>query len=95
MYRDRSLWGSYDERTPHYLLEYFDSMKSYLGVSKIFRTYNGAEDALTITPLSLDYEEQSKRLRSFVEENGNGPFEKIYPLSFSGELQKPAILVKK
>lgn len=38
---------------------------------------------------------QSKRLRSFVEENGNGPFEKIYPLSFTGELQKPAILVKK
>ena len=94
-YKDRSLWGSYDDRTPQYLLEYFDSMKSFLGVSKIFRTYNGAEDALTITPLSLDYEEQNRRLKSFVERYGYGPFETIYSLSFTGELEKPPILVKK
>ena len=50
---------------------------------------------MIITPLSLDYEEKSKMLREFVEKYGSGPFEKIHPLTFTGELIKAPLLVKK
>ena len=94
-YGDRFFWGCFDDRTPRTILEYLDSMKDYLKVDKIIREYNRVDDALTISPLSPDYEEKSKLFREFVEKYGYGPFKDIHSLTFTGEYVKQPILVKK
>ncbi len=91
----RRLWDDFDDRIPKDILEYLNALKNFLQVEKIFRKYNYADNAMIITPLNLDYEEKSKMLREFVEKYGSGPFEKIHPLTFTGELIKTPLLVKK
>lgn len=93
-YSYREFWRD-DKFTPPYLLEYFRVMKEFLKVDKIYRTYSCANSAITISPLSLDYENQMKLMEEFVEKYGYGPFETIYPLRFTGELVKEPMKVKK
>ena len=93
-YSFRGFWSE-DKSTPPYLLDYLNEMKAYLKIEKLFRTYNHADKALTLTPLSLDYEEQLGLIKEFIYKNGYGPFNKIYPLKVTGELIKEPIKVKK
>ena len=94
-FANRDLWGYYDNHTPLTILEYFDSMKDFLKVDKIIREYHFGDDALTISPLDLDYETKSILFREFVEKFGYGPFREIHPLTFTVEYVKQPILVKK
>lgn len=85
-----------DEYTPKCVLDYFGAMKEHLKVDSIFRTYNRVDNAIIITPLSLNYEEQKARLAEFIVENGYGPFETINPLTFTGKyVKEPFQYVKK
>lgn len=94
-YADRRMWDHYDDHTPKTILEYFEVMKEYLGVTKIFRTYSIADNAITITPLSLDYERMSQLFKKFIEKYGYGPFEEVRELTFTGKLEEEPIDVKK
>ena len=94
-FKTRELWCS-DMYTPPYLLEYFDTMKNFLDVDSINRHYKFSENALIIAPNSLDYEEQMKKFKQFVEKYGCGPFDRIHPLTFTGEYESvPFQLTKK
>ena len=93
-YANRYLWAE-DTYTPPYLIDYFEAMKDYLNVDKIYREYNQSENAMTISPNSLDYEKQMELFDGFIEKYGYGPFETIKPLSFTGEIIKNPQKVKK
>lgn len=95
-YRDRILWRD-DDFTPSSLLEYFDNMKRYLGVEKIFRScheYNDHE-ALRFSSLNINHDEQNQLLQEFIYDNGYGPFIKIYPITTTGELVEEPFQLKK
>lgn len=91
---NRELWIE-DEYTPKTILEYFDSMTNYIKVEKIFREYSVFDKAMTIAPLTQEYEEKMELLKKFVEEYGYGPFETIKPLTYTGELIEEPMYVKK
>lgn len=95
-YCDRRLWSD-DDFTPSSLLEYFDNMKRYLEVEKIFRSchkYNDHE-ALRFSSLSINHDEQNQLLQEFIYDNGYGPFIKIYPITTTGELVEEPFQLKK
>ena len=92
---NRRLWSWCNEATPECILEYLEEMRKFLKVDEIFRDYNSSDDALTISSLSLDYEDQSKLFKDFIYEHGYGPFKEIHPLTFTGEYVKEPIYVKK
>ena len=93
-YKDRSLWGRFEENTPRTILEYFKSMKKFLKIDKIIKSYIASDDAIRITPVDQDYEAKSKLFKEFVETYGYGPFREVHPLKFNGEYVKEPILIR-
>ena len=86
---------SIDEYTPKIVLDYFKAMEKYLGV-EVFRSYDTGDDAIIISPSGIDHEKYSDLLQEFVREYGTGPFDMIYPLTFTGKLvEEPLQKVKK
>ena len=94
---NRSFWETdYENRTPQVILDYFENMREYLKVQKIFRTFTSSdEDGLIITPLSIYYNTEMELLKEFVGKNGYGPFKEIRPMSITGEIQKEPIPILK
>ena len=93
-YSYRRFWFD-DKYTPPYLQAYLNEMKDYLKVEKLFRDYHYADDALTLAPLSLDYEEILELMKEFINEYGYGPFRKIHPKTITGEFIKEPFKVKR
>ena len=89
----RKAWGYDDKQTPKILLDYFKSMADYLQVPLI-REYNTADNAITLSPRDTDYEYQEEMIRQFIEKNGYGPFESIYPLTTTGKLIRKPFKIK-
>ena len=94
-FKYRGSWDIDESRMPRDIFNYFEMMRRYLKVDRLFKTYNHSDDALTLSPLTEDYDTSSKLLKEFVERYGTGPFEVIHPLSYTGELVEDETLTLK
>lgn len=79
-----SMW-CVKECLPNDVLEYLKAMSEYLK-TEIRQEYNAYDNALSIEPKSLNYAEQFELLNEYIAKEGNGPFEKIKQMTFTGKL---------
>jgi|GEM_PF-3209907 len=73
------------ECLPKDVLDYLKAMSDYLK-TEVRQEYNASDNALLIEPKSLDYDEQFGLLNDYIAKEGNGPFEKIKQMTFTGKL---------
>ena len=95
-YSERYNWDL-DKNTPPYLLEYLASMQRYVCNTGIIRAIKRecCGNKLYLMPYGIDYDEKKKLLEEFIEKYGYGPFETIYPLTYTGEQEKKPFQLKK
>ena len=70
---------------PKDVLEYLKAMSKYLK-TEVHQEYNQSDNALLIQPKSLNYDEQFELINEYIAKEGNGPFEKIKQMTFTGKL---------
>ena len=75
------------EFQPDELRKYILMLQRYLK-SEVAIKYHEGENALQIFTINFDYEQQMTKFLEFVEIFGNGPFTKIYPLTYDGAIKK-------
>lgn len=75
---------------PKDVLEYLRQMRASLGigVDQSYWNFGGINNGLCLEPRSFDYDRNFKLLNQFIEKEGTGPFTRIVPLAFTGEVQK-------
>lgn len=76
-----------DKFLPEDVMKYLTKMREFLGVD-VKQSYNGIDRALCFMPQGLDYQKQLEAMKEFIIKEGTGPFARIIPMTFTGEVQK-------
>lgn len=80
------LWCA-NQYLPEDIYAYARKMEEALGV-EVTQSYNETDRALCFASRSLDYKKQLELMKSFILQEGTGPFSRIMPVTYTGEVQK-------
>ena len=80
------LWCA-NQYLPEDIYAYARKMEEALGV-EVTQSYNETDRALCFASQSLDYKKQLELMKSFILQEGTGPFSRIMPVTYTGEVQK-------